>query len=270
MKKNFIPSGALVVGLALIVWSISLTGDIRNFVSVDGLIITVMGSFMALLIAFPIKVLKNIPNTLKILFITPEQNRYTYVELFSELAKKSRRDGLLSLEDSIEGMDNEYLVIGIQMVMDGVEPEMIKSVLNLRIETMERRHSAGQEVFTRWAELAPAFGMVGTLIGLITMLAKLDDPSSIGAGMATALLTTFYGALMANLIFVPIASNLNEQSNSEIFTAEMIIDGILEIQAGTNPRMIEEKLITYLAPDELKQMEKSNESSKEAVTNERQ
>ncbi|MDY0235495.1 MAG: MotA/TolQ/ExbB proton channel family protein [Gudongella sp.] len=270
MKKNFIPSGALIIGMILILWSISLTGDVRNFVSLDGLVITVLGSFMALVIAFPIKVLKNIPNTLKILFITPEQNRYTYVELFSELAKKSRRDGLLSLEDRLEGMENEYLIIGLQMVMDGVEPEMIRNVLNLKIETMERRHSAGQEVFTRWAELAPAFGMVGTLIGLITMLAKLDDPSSIGAGMATALLTTFYGALMANLIFIPIASNLNEQSNSEIFTAEMIIDGVLEIQAGTNPRMIEEKLVTYLAPEELKQREKAMDSSKEAVANEQQ
>jgi chemotaxis protein MotA len=165
-------------------------------------------------------------------------------------------------------MENEYLIQGIQMVMDGVEPEMIRNVLELKIDTMERRHSAGQEVFTRWGELAPAFGMIGTLIGLIVMLADLEDPSSIGIGMATALLTTFYGALLANLVFIPIASNLNEQSNAEIFTAEMVIDGILEIQAGTNPRIIEEKLRTYLAPDELKKMGKEAEKDKEANLNE--
>lgn len=263
MKKNFIPSSALIVGMILIFWAIGLSGDVKSFVSISGVIITIVGSFTALLIAFPFKVIRNIPNTLKILFLIPEQNRYTYVELFSELAKKSRRDGLLSLEDDLETMENEYLIQGIQMVMDGVEPGMIRDVLELKIETMERRHSAGQEVFTRWGELAPAFGMIGTLIGLITMLSDLDDPSSIGVGMATALLTTFYGALLANLVFIPIASNLNEQSNAEIFTAEMIIDGILEIQAGTNPRVIEEKLVTYLAPDELKKMAKAAEKSKE-------
>lgn len=249
-KKNYVPSLAIVVGLFLIGWSINLTGDIRGFVSVDGLIITILGSFCALTVSFPVRTLKKIPSTLRILFITKAQNRQEIIETFSELAKKSRKEGFLSLEDDIEGLNNEFMRDGIRMIVDGVDPDIIQGTLHLKVDTMERRHVSGQEVFLKWGELAPAFGMVGTLIGLITMLSKLDDPSAIGSGMATALLTTFYGSLLANLIFIPIASNLNEQSQSELFTAELVIDGVLEIQAGTNPRIIEEKLINYLTPEE--------------------
>lgn len=262
-KANYVPSLAIVVGLLLIGWSINLTGDIRGFVSVDGLVITILGSFAALTVSFPVRTLKKIPSTLKILFITKAQNRQEIISKFAELAKKSRREGFLSLEDDIEELDNEFMRAGIQMIVDGVDPDIIKRTLVLKIDTMERRHVSGQEVFTRWGDLAPAFGMIGTLIGLITMLSKLDDPSAIGVGMATALLTTFYGSLLANLVFIPIASNLHEQSQSELYTAELVVDGILEIQAGTNPRMIEEKLVNYLTPEEQLKLAEANEDGGE-------
>lgn len=152
------------------------------------------------------------------------------------------------------------------MVVDGVEPDNIKELLELKMDTMERRHRTGQSVFLKWGELAPAFGMLGTLIGLIIMLVGLDDPSKIGAGMAVALVTTFYGSFLANMIFLPIASNLSEQTDEELFTCQMIIDGVLQIQAGTNPRLLEEKLIAYLSPDE----QKKNKDSfmREAMNNE--
>lgn len=265
MKKNFVPSFAILAGLLLIAWAISLTGDIRGFFSLDGIIITILGSFCALMVSFPLRILKKIPNTLKVLFMTKQEDRQEYIRFFTEIAKKSRRDGLLSLEDDLENVNNEFLRSGLQMVIDGVEPEVVRRVMTLKMETMERRHQDGQDVFNKWGELAPAFGMIGTLIGLITMLAKLDDPSAIGAGMATALLTTFYGSMLANLVFLPIANNLNEQSQNELFTVELITDGVLEIQYGTNPRMIEEKLMNYLSPDERANMMKQT-SLLEGVT----
>jgi chemotaxis protein MotA len=268
MKKNFVPSIAIFVGFTLIAWAINLTGDIRGFLSLDGIIITLLGSFAALTVSFPLRILKNIPNTLKILFIYQQQDRHKLIQLFTEMAKKSRRDGLLSLEDDLVNMENEFMKSGLQMIIDGVEPDVIKRIMELKMDTMERRHGQGQEVFAKWGELAPAFGMIGTLIGLITMLAKLDDPSAIGAGMATALLTTFYGSLFANLVLLPIASNLSEQSQTELFTAELIVDGIIEIQSGTNPRMIEEKLMNYLSTEEQLKLLKGEEQGEGVVMNE--
>jgi chemotaxis protein MotA len=221
-----------------------------------------------LTVSFPLRILKNIPNTLKILFIYQQQDRHKLIQLFTEMAKKSRRDGLLSLEDDLVNMENEFMKSGLQMIIDGVEPDVIKRIMELKMDTMERRHGQGQEVFAKWGELAPAFGMIGTLIGLITMLAKLDDPSAIGAGMATALLTTFYGSLFANLVLLPIASNLSEQSQTELFTAELIVDGIIEIQSGTNPRMIEEKLMNYLSTEEQLKLLKGEEQGEGVVMNE--
>jgi len=230
------------------------------------MIITIVGSFCALLISFPFKTLKNIPSMLKLLLVSPGDDRLGYVELFAELSRKARKDGLLALEDELTKIENQFLVSGLQLVIDGVDPDSIRDILELKAETIERRHSSGQAVFIKWGELAPAFGMLGTLIGLITMLAKLDDPTAIGAGMATALVTTFYGSLMANLVFIPIASNLKEQTEEELFTAQMIIEGILEIQAGTNPRLLEERLVLYLTPKEQKNG-KNKENSNEVVRN---
>ena len=259
MKRNKTPTIGLLAGLALVIWSITMDGDINNFIHIPSFIITVLGSFCALLICFPPKTIKNLPNTFKALWFTPKGNNIELVLLFSELAKKARRDGLLALEDDINELDNEFLVSGLQMVVDGVEPHNIKEILEIKLDAIERRHRMGQDVLLKWGELAPAFGMLGTLIGLIIMLAKLDDASTIGAGMATALITTFYGSLFANLIFIPIASNLGEQTDEEMYIGQMIIDGILEIQAGSNPRLLEEKLMAYLSPSEQKALRQSKE-----------
>ncbi|MEW8973756.1 MAG: motility protein A [Tissierellaceae bacterium] len=250
MKKNLMPTIGTLTGFVLIMWAITASGDIVNFIDGPSVIITLLGSFCALMISFPFKVLKNIPNTMRILLLSPKDNRGRLVSLFTELSKKARMNGLLALEDDLHTMDDELLITGLQMVVDGVEPDVIKDVLELRLATTERRHRIGQEVFEKWGELAPGFGMLGTLIGLIIMLSKMEDANSIGSGMATALVTTFYGSLFANLVFLPTASNLSAQTDEEIFTGEMIIEGILEIQAGSNPRLLEEKLLTYLSPQE--------------------
>ena len=205
---------------------------------------------MALLASFPFKILKQTPKILKQAFVHPLDNRVELVKLVSTLSRKARSEGLLSLEDELTSIEDEFLIKGLQMVVDGLEPENIKQIMNLEIDAIERRHYLGHSIFKTWGELAPAFGMIGTLIGLITMLSDLTDASAIGIGMATALITTFYGAFFANMALIPIANKLQSQTEDEIYTRAMMIESILSIQSGINPRIVEEKLTTFLTPRE--------------------
>ena len=259
MKKNIIPLIALFVGFSMIIIAISIdNGSLLLFWSIPSLLITLLGSFCALMVSFPFKYLKAVPALVKQIFLVSSDSRRELIELFSELSRKARREGLLSLEDDILEYEDEFLKRGLQMVVDGIEPETIKGILELEIETTENRHGTGQDIFRAWGELAPAFGMIGTLIGLIIMLSDLEDPSNIGKGMATALITTFYGSIFANLVLIPIANNLQAQTEEELFTREMMIEGILAIQSGINPRIVEEKLMTYLSPQERRQKEEQD------------
>lgn len=258
-KKSFSATLGFLVGAILIIWGIKNSGDLGSFYDFSSIVITIGGSLCALIISFPFKTIMNIPKMLKLLVVSPEDNRKDLIDLLSFLAKKARMDGILSLENEIEQMDNQFLASGLQMVVDGVEPDDIKELMELKMDTLERRHRSGQAVFIKWGEMAPAYGMIGTLIGLVIMLVDLEDPSKIGQGMATALITTFYGALMANLVFIPIASNLSEQTDEELFTCQMLIDGVLQIQAGTNPKLLEEKLTAYLSPSDKKASKEKGE-----------
>ena len=246
MKKNPIPPLALVIGVALIIWSISQGGSIGGFIDVPSLIITLVGSFCALLISFPFSDIKKIPTIIKKVIGAPSENKNDLIEKFTELSRLSRSKGILTLEQEISKIDNLILREGLQMAVDGMDPADIKSIMEIKIDNMEARHGVGQAIFLKWGELAPAFGMIGTLIGLINMLSQLNDPSTIGSGMAVALITTFYGSFFANLLFIPIATNLKMQTEAELEVCEMIIEGVLSIQAGQNPRTIEQKLNGYL------------------------
>lgn len=268
MKRNIVSVIGMIAGFMVLIISITMSGNINNFVSISSLLITLVGSFCALLVSFPLKNLLKIPSMLKLLLVSPQDNRKDLVILFTDLSRKARKDGLLALEDDINSIKDDFLVSGLQMVVDGVEPDAIREIMMLKLETAERRHGGGQEIFLKWGELAPAFGMLGTLIGLVVMLADLNDAANIGTGMATALITTFYGSLFANLVFLPIASNLKVQTEEEMFTRQMVIEGIIEIQAGTNPRILEEKLMTYLSPDEQKVIKEEKAGDREAESNE--
>ncbi|HOB19093.1 MAG TPA: motility protein A [Candidatus Atribacteria bacterium] len=251
MKKNIVPLIAAIGGFSLIVYAIgSDGGTFAMFWSLSSVIITVIGSFAALLISYPFKYIKTIPSLLKQIFNEPSSQRLEIVEMFSELARKARREGLLSLEDDIAAIEDPFLKKGLQMVVDGMEPKTISEIMELEIDAIDETKSKGESIFRSWGELAPAFGMLGTLIGLIIMLADLHDMDSIGIGMATALITTFYGSLFANLFFIPFANNLKAQKEDELYTREMMVEGILAIQSGVNPRVVEERLSAYLTPEE--------------------
>lgn len=223
-------------------------GTFGMFVDIPSVGITVGGSFCSLLVNYPINELKRIFKVLAQSFKETSMSGFDIVKQFGELSKKARREGLLSLEEDIERVEDAYLKKGLRMVVDGIEPETIKEILELEIGEMEKRHKDGAEVLKAWGGYAPAFGMLGTLIGLIQMLANLDDPSNLGPGMGKALITTFYGSLMASLILNPMAANLMYKSSQEVTIREMMLEGVLAIQSGVNPRIVEEKLVSYLNP----------------------
>lgn len=250
-KHDILTSIGIVVGFGLTIWGMASGGtNLRIFYDFASILITVGGSFAALLIAYPISEMKRVMKVTVESFKESTSSSTEIINSFTNLSKKARREGLLSLEDEMAQLTNQFLKKGLQMVVDGLEPETIKEIMELEIGEMERRHSDGANMLKAWAAYAPAFGMIGTLVGLIQMLANLSDSSALASGMGKALITTFYGALLANLILVPMAQNLNYKSSVEVNNREMMLEGILAIQSGVNPRIVEEKLTSYLSPSD--------------------
>ncbi|WP_294359488.1 MotA/TolQ/ExbB proton channel family protein [uncultured Clostridium sp.] len=249
-KLDIMTPVGLILAVGLMLYGILSGGTLASFIDVGSLAITVGGTFAAIFIAYPLSEVKKIPTFIALAMKEDVISKVDIIEMFSDFSKKARREGLLSLEDSMADVKDTFLKKGMQMVIDGVEPENIKDILELEIQKIEDRHRIGSSMFNKLATFAPGFGMIGTLIGLINMLVKLDDPSTISSGMATALITTLYGSLIANVLFLPIANKLNHKTEIEIEAKELMIEGILAVQSGVNPRIIEETLITYLPPKE--------------------
>lgn len=240
----------LLLGILLVFGAIFIGGNIQGFLDAQALMITVGGSFAALLVNFNMNQIKQVIKVVRQVFFEKSMDFGQSVDFFYDLSQKARREGLLALEDDIQDQDDLFLKKGLQMMVDGMEPELISDVLRIEIQSMSERHYLGQELFRVWGALAPAFGMIGTLIGLIQMLAQLDDPDAIGPGMAVALLTTFYGALLANLFLIPMAGKLEIRSSEEIMMREAMLEGILGIQSGMNPRVLQDKLKSFIPPAE--------------------
>jgi len=166
------------------------------------------------------------------------------------LSRKARSEGLLALEDMVKDIKNDFIRKSTQLVIDGTAPEVVQSILDAEIDLLERREYASRRIFDLLGELAPAFGMLGTLIGLIQMLRNLDTPEALGPGMALALLTTLYGSMIANAFAIPISKKIAVQTANRVSYMELIVEGVLAIQAGENPRLVEEKLSVFLPPEE--------------------
>ncbi len=238
----------LASGSVLIVMALILGGSASAFVNVTAMLITFGGTFAATLVSYPTSQIVESGRILSKAFTSREPQPLGIIANLVSFAEKARREGLLALEDDANQLDDKFLKKGIQLVVDGTDPELVRDILQTEIAFLEDRHRAGWGVFETLGANAPAFGMIGTIIGLIQMLQTLDDPSKIGGGMATALVTTFYGALTANLVFIPIANKLKNRSKGEVLLKEVMVEGILSIQAGDNPRIVEEKLKVFLAP----------------------
>lgn len=239
----------LLSGVFLIGWSLIIGGSPQTYYDFASILITLGGTFAATLISFPLSDLKKIPVLIRIAFQQNPLDTDEIINVMVRFAEKARREGLLALEQDVLDIDDKFLQKGIQLVVDGTDPELLRNILETKLIFLEERHGKGQSIFTAMGTYAPAYGMLGTLIGLIDMLNQLDDPSALGPGMATALITTFYGVVLANLLFLPLANKLKERSEEEILVKEIMIEGVLSIQAGENPRIVEEKLRAFLAEE---------------------
>lgn len=241
-----------VVGLALswimVFWGIASGGDPMAFVDIPSILITLGGAFGATMLSSPMERFKNFGKITKNAFFTEQIDMVGLIQTLVSFAEKARREGLLSLEEDASQIDDTFMKKAIQLVVDGTDPELVKSILDTEIGLMEERHSANKGLYDTLGAMGPAFGMIGTLIGLIQMLGNLNDPSALGPGMAVALITTMYGSMVANMIALPFSNKLAVNSKKEILARELMVEGILAIQAGENPRIVEEKLKVFLPP----------------------
>jgi chemotaxis protein MotA len=239
----------LVGGTALMIVGILWGGGILSaFISISSIVITLGGALASLFVGHP---LSRVLNMITYLRLTLRQPNFQEERLISQLvtfSEKARREGLLALEDDLEELEDEFLRKGIQLVVDGTDPEIIKSILYNELNQIQARHQHGILLFDDFSKQAPAFGMIGTILGLVIMLARIEDRSTIGQGMAVALLTTFYGAMLSYLVFGPLKKKLEDRDGAEALVKEIMIEGILSIQGGDNPRILEEKLLCMLPP----------------------
>ena len=232
----------------LVIASMASGGNIGAYFDVPSLMITIGGAIGATVISNPGPRLKAITGCMKNVFFTQQRDLVGMVQMIVSFAEKARREGLLALEADIAEVDSDFMRKAMQLVVDGTDPELVRAILDTEIGNFEDRHSANKAVFDNLTEFAPSFGMIGTLIGLIAMLGNLQDVSALGPGMAVALITTMYGSMMANMFGSPVSKKLAARSAEEVKSMELMVEGILAIQAGENPRIVEEKLKVYLPP----------------------
>jgi chemotaxis protein MotA len=238
----------IILGWLLIIISIIMGGG-AGFLNIPAMMITIGGAFAATVTQFPLPKIMKTMAVVRKAFTGTSEDTSALVQQIAELAVRARRDGILALEEDIEKMDDPFMKKGFQMAVDGNSTEIIRKVLEEDVSSMAERHMVGQGIFKALGMYAPAFGMIGTLIGLVQMLRALEDPNAIGAGMATALITTLYGSMVANLIALPIAGKLEQRSSEEISIKSLVMEGIIAIQEGNSPRVVREKLHSYLPPE---------------------
>ncbi|MBX3414588.1 MAG: MotA/TolQ/ExbB proton channel family protein [Pirellulales bacterium] len=238
----------LVVALAMMAGAVLVSpgASFEAFIDYPSIMVVLGGVCAATLICFPLKRFLQLPAVLRKVFRSRPADVPALVARLVRLSETARRDGLLSLEHKLVELDDPFLVLGIQLAVDGTPPETLEEILRTEMEAVAQRHREAKAMFEQMGRFAPAFGMIGTLLGLVLMLGNMDDPSSIGPGMAVALLTTLYGAVLAYVVFLPISEKLALLSRQELHAREIILRGIQGIQSGDNPRVIEQRLKTYL------------------------
>lgn len=237
-----------VVAFGLVLSSMAMGGGLGLFVNIPSMLIVVGGTFGAALINYPLKEVLGMGGIIKNAFLYKLIPATDLIPTLIDFAGKARKDGILALQSVVAETGDSFLEKGVQMAVDGQEAENIETILSMEIDYIKSRHKLGAEIMMTMAAFAPAMGLIGTLIGLVQMLQNMSDPSSIGPAMAVALLTTFYGAIMANMIFIPVAGKLKTRSSQEVLVKELILEGVLGISSGDNPRTLEQKLHSYLAP----------------------
>jgi chemotaxis protein MotA len=257
----------IIFGIVCIIYTIIAGASPLAFFDLRSVLIVLGGGIGSTLISYRAGEILKILNVVKHAFCGKQFSHSSLIRMLVELSQKARREGLLSLESEQEQIEDNFIKQSLQLIVDGVEPDTIRESLGLELENLKIRHNRGQSLFRTMGALFPAWGMIGTLMGLISLLKNLHEPSTIGPSMALALVTTFYGSVLSNFICIPIANKLKIKSQEEIQQKEMIIEGILSIQAGENPRIMEHKLKTFLSPSQKQQYDKESEDEKNTLEN---
>ena len=242
----------VLAGTFLIMGSIMYGGGnasaLKAFIDYPSMGIVIGGTIAALLINYPLPKVRDVLKVTMKVMSAHKLDLMPWYAIIVEVATVARRDGILALEDRLPKIDDAFLRKGLQMMVDGSAADAVQTILEKEIANMEERHLIGQSIWGAIGNFGPAFGMIGTLVGLVQMLQNMSDPSSIGAGMAVALITTFYGAVIANLFALPIKGKLEQRSAEELTLKRMLLLGIMSIQAGDSPRIVGEKLLVYIPP----------------------
>ena len=240
----------LTIAFGMMAASVALSGgSFSSFINVPSLLCVLGGTLGAVLICFPRRAIRRLPAVIRKGFRGDESNPAELIEQIVGLAHVARRDGLLSLDPKLDEIENRFVRLGMQLAIDGTRPEALEDILRADMEAMALRHKEGRAMFEQMGRFAPAFGLIGTLLGLVIMLGNISDPSTIGSGMAVALVTTVYGAVLANGSLLPMAEKLAQLSKRELIVREIALRGILAMQSGEHPRLIEQKLRTFLPPE---------------------
>src|SRR5690625_1814009 len=250
--------GFVMIGMAIM--SNAGRSGLASFIDIASIFIVIGGLFASLFINFKREQIKLAGKVLKESFYKNNQRLPELIDLFIRLSERARREGILSLENELDEVDDTFIKKGVLLAVDGIEPEVINDIMNAEITAMEERHYKGRALIEKAAEYAPAWGMIGTLVGLVMMLNNLEDPAALGPSMAVALLTTLYGTVLANLVFSPMASKLESKTEEEVFVKQIIIEGVIGVQSGQNPRILEEKLSAFLS-DEAKVIQEEDEET---------
>ncbi len=245
----------LVAGVTCVLVGMLLAGPLDSFWDLTSLFITVGGTLGSLIMSFPFAQLTDTVKSISLAFKQKDIDHTECIEQIINLANIARKEGLLALENMLEDIKSPFMRKGIMLIVDGSNSELVKNVMETEIYYLQERHGRSIAVLNTGAAYAPAFGMVGTLIGLIVMLLTLEDSSALGPSMATALITTLYGVLLANLVFSPLAKKLSALSAQEVMYNEMILEGILSIQDGENPRMIRDKLESFISSRQIEALD---------------
>lgn len=248
----------IIVAFALVVMAMSGGGGLGWFLDGPSALIVLGGTMGAVLINYRMSDMLSVFKVAKNAFLKREYRPEEFIPVMVDLSRQARREGIVSLQGRTELTKDPFLAKAVGMLLDGYEPSLMSTILGTELEYISERHRIGAEIFTSMGNFAPAMGMIGTLIGLIQMLMKMNEPSAIGPSMSIALVTTFYGVILANLVFQPIAGKLRTRSAEELLVKHLIIEGVLSIQSGENPRILEKKLLSFIAPNMRKAVFYSN------------
>ena len=241
----------LLLAVVVVVATLLLDGGspAELFSTPQAILLTWGGSLVATMVTVPLEVALKIPIYIKIAALTKKENPLEVIELMANMADKARREGLLALEEESKKIEDPFLRKGIMLVVDGIEPVQVRTILELEIHNMEARHAMGYGFFNTAGGFSPTFGIIGTVMGLISVLKSLSDPDKLAKSIASAFLATLWGLIAANMVFLPVGSKLATKSHEEVAYRRMLLEGILSLQAGENPRLIREKLSVFLAPN---------------------